>query len=60
MVVLYAIFALLCVSIILNIVQFLKIRDLNNRIRELRERFDMTGEELIQIRKRIERLKGEI
>ncbi|WP_456327528.1 hypothetical protein [Archaeoglobus sp.] len=51
---------LLVISVILNIVQYIKIRSLSRQLREVDMRVEVTKEELSQIRKRLERLKGEI
>ncbi len=51
---------LLVISVILNIVQYIKIRSLSRQLREVDLRVEVTKEELSQIRKRLERLKGEI
>ncbi|WP_457550129.1 hypothetical protein [Archaeoglobus sp.] len=51
---------LLIISLILNVVQFIKIRSLSKQLREVDLRVEVTKEELSQIRKRLERLKGEI
>ncbi|MEM0202675.1 MAG: hypothetical protein QXO16_01795 [Archaeoglobaceae archaeon] len=55
-----ALFALLIVSVMLNLVQLRKIRALNKELREVGTRVSVTKEELAQIRKRLERMKGEI
>lgn len=55
-----AVFVLLAISLILNIVQLKKIRTLNRELREVGARVSVTKEELAQIRKRLERMKGEI
>ncbi|MET1124599.1 MAG: hypothetical protein ABWW66_04975 [Archaeoglobaceae archaeon] len=52
--------ALLLVSIALNIVQLRKIRQLSKELQEVGMRVSVTKEELGQIRKRLERMKGEI
>lgn len=51
---------LLGVSLLLNIVLFAKVRSLNRKLNEVGERVEVTEEELSQIRRRLERLKGEI
>ncbi|WP_457549301.1 hypothetical protein [Archaeoglobus sp.] len=51
---------LLIISLILNVVQFIKIRSLSKQLREVDLRVEVTKEELSQIRRRLERLKGEI
>ncbi|MEM0022945.1 MAG: hypothetical protein QXD49_04860 [Archaeoglobaceae archaeon] len=52
-----ALFALLIVSVILNLVQLKKIRALNRELKEVGTRVSVTKEELAQIRKRLERMK---
>lgn len=52
-----ALFALLIVSVILNLVQLKKIRALNKELKEVGTRVSVTKEELTQIRKRLERMK---
>jgi len=51
---------LLGVSLLLNIVLFAKVKSLNRKLNEVGERVEVTEEELSQIRRRLERLKGEI
>uniref|UniRef100_A0A7J2TI95 Uncharacterized protein n=1 Tax=Archaeoglobus fulgidus TaxID=2234 RepID=A0A7J2TI95_ARCFL len=51
---------LLILSLILNLVQLRKIRSLNKELREVGARVSVTKEELVQIRKRLERMKSEI
>ncbi|MCS7130505.1 MAG: hypothetical protein NZ872_03695 [Archaeoglobaceae archaeon] len=51
---------LLIISLILNIVQLIKIRNLNRELREVGARVTVTKDELAQIRRRLERMKGEI
>lgn len=55
-----ALFVLLTISIILNLIQLRKIRTLTKELREVGTRVSVTKEELVQIRKRLERMKGEI
>ncbi|MCS7144846.1 MAG: hypothetical protein NZ879_07490 [Archaeoglobaceae archaeon] len=52
--------ALLIFSLILNIVQLKKIRSLTKELREVGTRVSVTKEELAQIRRRLEKMKGEI
>jgi hypothetical protein len=51
---------LLIISIILNIVQLVKIRNLNRELKDVGARVSVTKDELAQIRRRLERMKGEI
>jgi di/tricarboxylate transporter len=51
---------LLCVSLFLNVVLFVKVRTLSRKLNEVGQRVEITEEELSQIRKRLEKLKGEI
>jgi di/tricarboxylate transporter len=51
---------LLCVSLFLNVVLFIKVRTLSRKLNEVGQRVEITEEELSQIRKRLEKLKGEI
>lgn len=55
-----ALVALLIISLILNIVQLIKIRNLNKELKEVGARVSVTKDELAQIRRRLERMKGEI
>lgn len=55
-----ALFILLIISVALNLVQLKKIRALNKELREVGTRVSVTKEELAQIRKRLEKMKGEI
>ncbi|MFN3384559.1 MAG: hypothetical protein ACK401_06670 [Archaeoglobaceae archaeon] len=55
-----ALFVLLIISVVLNLVQLKRIRALNRELREVGTRVSVTKEELAQIRKRLERMKGEI
>lgn len=55
-----SLFILLLLSVVLNIVQLRKIRALNRELREVGTRVSVTKEELAQIRKRLEKMKGEI
>lgn len=55
-----ALFVLLIISVTLNLIQLRKIRALNKELREVGTRVSVTKEELAQIRKRLERMKGEI
>lgn len=55
-----ALFVLLIISVVLNLVQLRRIRALNKELREVGTRVSVTKEELAQIRKRLERMKGEI
>ncbi len=56
----YALLVLLLVSIILNIVLLRRVRQLTQELQEVGTRVSITKEELVQIRKRLERMKGEI
>jgi len=51
---------LLVLSLILNVTQLRRIRILNKELREVGARVSVTKEELIQIRKRLEKMKSEI
>ncbi len=55
-----ALVILLIISIMLNIVQLVKIRNLNKELKEVGARVSVTKDELAQIRRRLERMKGEI
>ena len=57
---LYGITGLLCISLALNVILYAKVRSLSKQLREVDQRVEITQEELTQIRKRLERLKGEI
>jgi hypothetical protein len=52
------IIVLLCISVILNIVLYAKVVSLNRTLRNVDRGVELTKEELIQIRKRLEKLKG--
>lgn len=56
----YLLLILLILSLLLNLVQLRKIRSLNKELREVGARVSVTKDELVQIRKRLERMKGEI
>lgn len=56
----YALVILLIISLILNIVQLIKIRNLNKELREVGARVTVTKDELAQIRRRLEKMKGEL
>ncbi|MEM1578505.1 MAG: hypothetical protein QXN34_00555 [Archaeoglobaceae archaeon] len=56
----YLLLILLLFSLLLNLVQLRKIRSLNKELREVGARVSVTKDELVQIRKRLERMKGEI
>ena len=56
----YPIVVLLGISLSLNVFLYAKVRSLSRRLREVDQRVEITQEELMQIRKRLERLKGEI
>lgn len=51
---------LLIISLILNVVQLAKIRNLNRELREVGARVTVTKDELAHIRKRLERMKEEL
>lgn len=56
----FVLLLLLVLSLIMNFLQLRKIRSLNRELREVGARVSVTKEELTQIRKRLERMKGEI
>ncbi len=56
----YVLLVLLLVSIALNIVLLRRVRQLTRELQEVGARVSITKEELVQIRKRLERMKGEI
>lgn len=51
---------LLVFSLILNVVQLKKIRSLNRELKEVGARVSVTKDELAQIRRRLEKMKGEL
>ncbi len=51
---------LLLVSIALNLVLLRRIRALNKELMEVGARVSVTKDELVQIRKRLEKMKGEL
>lgn len=51
---------LLIFSVILNIVQLKKIRSLTKELKDVGARVSVTKEELTQIRRRLEKMKGEL
>ncbi|MDK2795192.1 MAG: hypothetical protein PWQ22_124 [Archaeoglobaceae archaeon] len=51
---------LLVISLILNVIQLVKIRNLNRELKDVGARVSVTKDELAQIRRRLERMKGEI
>lgn len=55
-----ALVILLIISLILNVVQLVKIKNLNRELKEVGARVSVTKDELAQIRRRLERMKGEI
>ena len=56
----YLLYILLGISIILNIVLFIKVQALKSQLNEVDERVKITSEELSRIRSRLERVKREI
>jgi hypothetical protein len=56
----FVLLILLILSLILNVIQLRKIRILNKELREVGARVSVTKEELMQIRKRLEKMKSEI
>ncbi|MDI9646397.1 MAG: hypothetical protein QFX40_06865 [Archaeoglobales archaeon] len=56
----YLLLVLLILSIILNLVLLKKVRQLNKELKEVGARVSVTKEELSQIRRRLEKMKGEI
>ncbi|NHW88823.1 MAG: hypothetical protein DSO01_04105 [Archaeoglobi archaeon] len=56
----FVLLILLILSLILNVTQLRKIRILNKELREVGARVSVTKEELMQIRKRLEKMKSEI
>lgn len=56
----YLLLVLLSLSIILNLVLLKKVRQLNKELKEVGARVSVTKEELSQIRRRLEKMKGEI
>lgn len=56
----FVLLTLLILSLILNVTQLRKIRILNKELREVGARVSVTKEELMQIRKRLEKMKSEI
>ncbi len=55
-----AVYTLLGISLFLNGVLGYKVKSLSDKLKEVNTRVEVTEEELSQIRKRLERLKGEI
>ncbi len=55
---LIALEGLLGVSLALNVALICKVRSLSRRLHEVYERVEVTEDELSQIRRRLERLKG--
>jgi len=51
---------LLIFSLVLNVIQLKKIRALTKELKEVGTRVSVTKEELVQIRKRLERMKNEL
>ncbi|MEM0303453.1 MAG: hypothetical protein QXI54_09845 [Archaeoglobaceae archaeon] len=51
---------LLIFSVILNIVQLRKIRSLTKELKEVGTRVTVTKDELAEIRRRLEKMKGEL
>ncbi|MEM0329890.1 MAG: hypothetical protein QXU31_00205 [Archaeoglobaceae archaeon] len=51
---------LLIFSLILNIVQLRKIRSLTKELKEVGTRVSVTKDELAEIRRRLEKMKGEL
>lgn len=56
----YVILVLLGISIALNVILYVRVKQLSRQLKEVDARVEITKEELSQIRKRLERLKGEI
>lgn len=56
----YLLLILLSLSIVLNLVLLKKVRQLNKELKEVGARVSVTKEELSQIRRRLEKMKGEI
>jgi hypothetical protein len=56
----FVLLILLVLSLILNVTQLRRIRILNKELREVGARVSVTKEELMQIRKRLEKMKSEI
>ena len=53
------ILVLLAISVVLNIVLYAKILSLNRTLSNVDRGVEITKEELVQIRRRLEKLKGE-
>ncbi|MCX8172199.1 MAG: hypothetical protein N3D09_01105 [Archaeoglobaceae archaeon] len=51
---------LLIFSLILNVIQLKKIRSLTKELKEVGARVTITKDELVQIRRRLEKMKGEL
>ena len=49
---------LLGISVVLNIILYAKVVSLNRTLRNVDKGVELTKEELVQIRKRLEKLKG--
>jgi len=56
----YLLYILLGISILLNIVLFIKVHALKSQLSDVDERVRITSEELSKIRTRLERVKREI
>lgn len=56
----YLLYILLGISLLLNIVLFIKMQALKSKLSEVDERIKITSEELSKIRSRLERVKREI
>ncbi len=56
----FVLLILLILSLILNVTQLRRIRILNKELKEVGARVSVTKEELMQIRKRLEKMKSEI
>ncbi|MDI9610231.1 MAG: hypothetical protein QXQ38_03995 [Archaeoglobaceae archaeon] len=56
----FTLIILLIISLILNIIQLVKIKNLNRELREVGARVTVTKDELAQIRRRLEKMKGEL
>ncbi len=58
--IIYVISGLLVISLLMNLVLYVKVRTLSQQLAEVDERVELTKEELSQIRLRLEKMKKEI